>query len=47
MESGRRENSVKIVRFKDGDMLCVGGTEEEVRREMKEKYPEKEIAVIA
>lgn len=44
---GKKENPVKIVRFKDGDMLCAGGTEEEVRKEMKEKYPEKEIAVIA
>ena len=44
---GKKENSVKIVRFKDGDMLCAGGTEEEVREQMKERFPEKEIAVIA
>lgn len=43
----KNENPVKIVRFKDGDMLCIGGTEEEVRKLVKQKYPEKEIAVIA
>ena len=47
MNKKKKENSVKIVRFKDGDMLCAGGTEEEVRKRMKEEFPDKEIAVIA
>lgn len=41
-----KENSVKIVRFKDGSLLCSGGTTEEVKERMKKEYPEKEVEVI-
>lgn len=47
MRKEKKENTVKIVRFKDGDMLCVGGTKKEVEEKMKKEYPDKEIAVIA
>ena len=37
---------VKIVRFIDKTLYAASGTLEEIEREMKEKFPDKEIADI-
>ena len=37
---------VKIVRFTDKTLYAASGTLEEIEREMKKKFPDKEIAEI-